>query len=320
MICSHGQNQPSPLEKLPEDVVLQILGLLDYADIMRVRGVSRNDTANAITQQGLQVSRSLSNTTRLRSLWIIFILDHDLGPMVQKRLDAQTSAELESVVARKVRADRIWMDNNAAHVPHRPPELTHDVPKDGFQGTDYLIAPGGRWVFRREGTRVTYADLDFPARGWKTLIQHGDTAPNTLVSYELIRDSAYFSLRLAACGTRKMSGGTAGSESESESEGGTWCSVHTVSVSFDGEGNIDGLQASLLSIFTLGGGQKIDAINVYRDRMAIALAETGVHRIIDWRAANGCKDTFPEIRLGGMSVPAKVRPEFAVTLPINGVI
>jgi len=220
--------------------------------------------------------------------------------MVQKRFEVQTSAGLESVIGRKIKADRAWTDDNAVYDARQPVELAHAASMTTRVG-DYFLAPGGRWAFLREETGIAYADLESPARGWKALIQH-DNVANTHISYEMTQESSYFSLRLAACGVRKRSA--------SDSE--TCFSVHSISVTSDKDGNIDGLQAALLSVFSLDGHPKIDALNVYQDRMAVAFAGVGIHRIIDWRAADRCKNTFPEIRLGYMPPSTQVRSKFAL--------
>ena len=83
-------------------------------------------------------------------------------------------------------------------------------------------------------------------------------------------------------------------------EGETCFSVNSVPVVFDEAGNIDGLEAVLLSSFYLDGEYQADAFSVYRNRLSVAFRGFTFHRIIDWRAANGCRNTFPEFRIGGL--------------------
>jgi len=206
--------------------------------------------------------------------------------MLRKRIDLHTSTELESIVRRKALGDHVWMDENAPYVDRHLRGLSFVMgPPDKEMIDDHFIAPGGRWLLSRQTTGIVYADLQFPDRGWQSLVEE-DNVVCELVSYDVPQDSAYLSLRAAMCGVRKK---LPGSE--------TYISVHDISVVFDEAGNVDGLQTSLLSAFCIDGRSEISGIDIYEDRVAVAFPESGIQRIISWKAAHGCRNTFPEIRV-----------------------
>ncbi|PFH46437.1 hypothetical protein AMATHDRAFT_43600 [Amanita thiersii Skay4041] len=139
------QPQPIGLVQLPPEVLDEIMKLLDWQDILRLR----------------QTCKLLSDATRTKSIWInLFNASNSCHPCSPLRLEhpmeLYTAHELEYLVLRRSSAEILRKSQTKLL-----PNLTRRFPMNHSDARAFSLIHGGRWLLTASETgSVSYLDLD----------------------------------------------------------------------------------------------------------------------------------------------------------------
>ncbi|PPR06234.1 hypothetical protein CVT24_000625 [Panaeolus cyanescens] len=278
------------LENLPLDILLQVMALLEWHELLRIR----------------QVCARLDLVTRERVLWYNLIQSSPARFTLTKRTHVCSSQELEDAFIRTQKRSYRWTHPN----PISPPRTQRVDLQSVYHGNAKLL-PGGRWLLKFEhNSALMYTDMNAVTGSgkheWRTLV-----APHPKADRDLVRgmawaamedlldidgDAEYLAFNILIAVPMRW-------ETRNEGVPATQFNIWRCASDFDDNGYEIGLCASLLSSFE---ERQLDVhfskISLRGDFIAYTSRIFRLHElvVVDWKLANGHTKTlsrylFPKI-------------------------
>ncbi|KAG9050070.1 hypothetical protein FS837_007823 [Tulasnella sp. UAMH 9824] len=121
---------------------------------------------------------------------------------LEQPMHSYSALEMEELVEKQVRLERIWTGNNAT--PVRREEISHPSKKARVPLLELI--PGGRWLIQNdeEGLgRLLYCDLDAPDRDLRTLLEHGRSGDPVAINIAIDKHADGLELDIAVVFSQK---------------------------------------------------------------------------------------------------------------------
>ena len=235
---------------LPIEVLVEILTLLEWKDILRIRQVCLYliQFLPASCNVLHQTCQRLRDASLARPVWLSLVqwYSDTIQPRpfwLEKPLDLYTDRELEYLILR-------WQSGKAGRALTQPRALPLSIPKDYSQSIHLL--PGGRWLLfgARDGS-VKYRDLNSPCEISEavTLVQFDQDA-NTIVllSVDMDPDAEYMTFNLGIMKWR-LSPLDGDPDYPNFPRYAHWIEVCRVTSYWNEDGQVKGLRAERLACF-----------------------------------------------------------------------
>ena len=289
---------------LPLEVLVEILVLLEWKDILRIRQARLYFTQIYFFMRIFhQTCQRLRDASFSRPIWLSLVRWHSatIQPrpfFPEKPLYLYTDRELEYLILK-------WQSGKAGRTLTQPRKLALSIPEDYLQSV-HLIQ-GGRWlVFGARDGSVKYHDLnsrDETSEAVTLVPSHFDQDANTIVllSVDMDLDAEYTTFNLGVMSWRvpPLDGDP---DYPKPPRYTRWIEVSRVTSYWDDSGQVKGLRSERLACFreqylcgcdsfTLGGRHV--AYSLYSFEPSPSEGEGENLAIVDWTLADSTSLTYP---------------------------